>query len=131
MSTISPVQPPATAELGLTGWAERGWVPDRALRWGIRRMCCQRLQDELAGGAHAQQQRFARARDADVGEAALFLAATGFVERALVREQAIFEADQKHDRKLQRDSPLEFHFVRISKMAQNRRRPRINFVEPT
>ena len=60
MSTITPVQPPATAELGLTGWAERGWVPDRALRWGIRRMCGQRLQDELAGGAHAQQQRFGR-----------------------------------------------------------------------
>ena len=35
---------------GLLGLAERGWLPDAALRAGIRRLCAQRLKEELAGG---------------------------------------------------------------------------------
>jgi len=42
---------------GLLGLAERGWVPDTILRAGIRRLCAQRLRDELAGGVEAQSQR--------------------------------------------------------------------------
>ena len=42
---------------GLLGLAERGWVPDTVLRAGIRRLCAQRLRDELAGGVEAQSQR--------------------------------------------------------------------------
>ena len=42
---------------GLLGLAERGWVPDAVLRAGIRRLCAQRLRDELAGGVEAQSQR--------------------------------------------------------------------------
>lgn len=53
---------PAAADTGtgLTGWAERGWLPDAALRFGIRRLCAQRLQDETADGIEAQSQRFSR-----------------------------------------------------------------------
>jgi len=40
-----------SAERGLTYWAETGRLPDAPLRLGIRRMCAQRLRDELAGGA--------------------------------------------------------------------------------
>ncbi len=43
---------------GLLGWAERGWLPDPLVRYGIRDMCRQRLQDELAGGLDAQARRF-------------------------------------------------------------------------
>jgi len=43
---------------GLLGWAERGLLPDTAVRHGIRRMCAQRLRDEAAGGADAQSRRF-------------------------------------------------------------------------
>ena len=43
---------------GLLGWAERGLLPDTAVRHGIRRMCAQRLRDEAAGGAEAQSRRF-------------------------------------------------------------------------
>lgn len=45
---------------GLLGLAERGLVPDRLLRAGIRKMCAQRLREERAGGAHAQAARFAQ-----------------------------------------------------------------------
>lgn len=38
---------------GLLGWAERGWMPDAALRLGIRRMCAERLAEEYAGGIEA------------------------------------------------------------------------------
>ena len=34
---------------GLLGLAERGHLPDALLRQGIRRMCAQRLREELAG----------------------------------------------------------------------------------
>jgi cyclopropane-fatty-acyl-phospholipid synthase len=58
---------PSTDELardaaapGLLGLAERGRIPDRLLRRGIRRLCAQRLREELAGGLAAQAERFAR-----------------------------------------------------------------------
>ena len=43
---------------GLLGWAERGWLPDALVRFGIRRLCAQRLRDERAGGLDAQAARF-------------------------------------------------------------------------
>lgn len=43
---------------GLTGLAERGWLPDALLRLGIRRLCRQRLREEYAGGPEAQETRF-------------------------------------------------------------------------
>ena len=42
---------------GLLGLAERGWLPDAALRAGIRRLCTQRLAAECAGGVEAQSAR--------------------------------------------------------------------------
>ncbi len=55
MSTTTPVGHDdlnfAPPERGLTQWAESGLLPDSALRLGIRRMCAQRLRDELAGSA--------------------------------------------------------------------------------
>ncbi len=35
---------------GLLGFAERGWLPDWAIRQGIRLMCARRLRQERAGG---------------------------------------------------------------------------------
>lgn len=43
---------------GITGLAERGWLPDALVRLGIRRLCRQRLRDESAGGVDAQEARF-------------------------------------------------------------------------
>ncbi|BCT91626.1 cyclopropane-fatty-acyl-phospholipid synthase [Lysobacter helvus] len=40
---------------GLLGLAERGWLPDAAVRLGIRRLCAQRLRDERAGGPAQQE----------------------------------------------------------------------------
>ncbi|HET7649285.1 MAG TPA: cyclopropane-fatty-acyl-phospholipid synthase family protein [Gammaproteobacteria bacterium] len=45
---------------GLLGLAERGLIPDRLLRLGIRRLCAQRLHEERADGLAAQAARFAR-----------------------------------------------------------------------
>jgi cyclopropane-fatty-acyl-phospholipid synthase len=42
---------------GLIGWAERGWLPDAAIRFGIRRLCTQRLREERADDAVAVSQR--------------------------------------------------------------------------
>ena len=42
---------------GLLGLAERGWLPDAAIRAGIRRLCEQRLKEELAGGVEDQSAR--------------------------------------------------------------------------
>lgn len=42
---------------GLTGLAERGWLPDAVLRAGIRRLCVQRLRAETEGGLQAQSRR--------------------------------------------------------------------------
>ncbi len=39
--------------------AERGLLPDALLRRGIRRLCAQRLREELDGGLCAQSERFA------------------------------------------------------------------------
>ena len=41
--------------------AERGRIPDALLRQGIRRLCAQRLREEMAGGIDEQAARFARA----------------------------------------------------------------------
>lgn len=38
---------------------ERGWVPDTLLRFGIRRLCRQRLREERAGGLDAVRARYA------------------------------------------------------------------------
>lgn len=51
-------------EGGLMGLAERGWLPDAAVRWGIRRLLAQRLRDEAAGGADGIARRAMRLRDA-------------------------------------------------------------------
>lgn len=45
---------------GLLGWAERGMLPDTLLRWGIRRLCAQRLEEEQAGGPGEEARRFQR-----------------------------------------------------------------------
>jgi len=60
MNAASTPHPPVQIEGGLTGWAERGWIPDVALRAGIRRQCAQRLQEETEGGLAAQAVRFQR-----------------------------------------------------------------------
>ncbi|MCC7249786.1 MAG: class I SAM-dependent methyltransferase [Lysobacter sp.] len=43
---------------GLIGLAERGWLPDALLRYGIRRQCEDRLRAERAGGVDSQAARF-------------------------------------------------------------------------
>jgi len=43
---------------GLLGWAERGWIADALVRHGIRRLCAQRLRQELASGVEEQANRF-------------------------------------------------------------------------
>ncbi|QNP41759.1 SAM-dependent methyltransferase [Lysobacter solisilvae (ex Woo and Kim 2020)] len=45
---------------GLLGLAERGLLPDALVRWGIRRLCAQRLRSECADSVQAQSERFAR-----------------------------------------------------------------------
>ena len=54
---------PARPASGFLGLAERGLVPDRMLRAGIRRLCAQRLRDERAGGVDAQAERFVKRVD--------------------------------------------------------------------
>lgn len=58
MTPANPAMAAMVAEPGVIGWAERGWIPDAALRWGIRRLCTQRLREESDGGLPAQSQRF-------------------------------------------------------------------------
>ena len=60
MNAIPSLNPADDAETGLIAWAERGLVPDAALRAGIRRLCAQRLHEELAGGIEAQSARFSQ-----------------------------------------------------------------------
>ncbi|MEO0477302.1 MAG: SAM-dependent methyltransferase, partial [Planctomycetota bacterium] len=57
MSTLTTVmdrvdhQPRDTdREGGLMGLAERGWLPDSVIRYGIRRLLKQRLDEEAARG---------------------------------------------------------------------------------
>jgi len=49
---------PASPSRGMAGWAERGLLPDALIRFGIRRLCAERLRAERAGGASAQAARF-------------------------------------------------------------------------
>lgn len=49
--------PADRAAPGLLGLAERGLLPDALVRAGIRRLCAERLRDELAGGVDAQTAR--------------------------------------------------------------------------
>ena len=49
---------------GLIGLAERGLLPDAAIRFGIRRLCAQRLRDETAGGVTAMAERMQHRIDA-------------------------------------------------------------------
>jgi len=51
-----PQESPAT---GLLGLAERGCLPDALLRKGIRRLCAQRLREEMTGGLDQQAARYA------------------------------------------------------------------------
>jgi cyclopropane-fatty-acyl-phospholipid synthase len=51
---------PDRAAPGLLGWAERGWLPDALLRFGIRMQCAQRLRDERSGTLDEQKARFQR-----------------------------------------------------------------------
>jgi cyclopropane-fatty-acyl-phospholipid synthase len=44
---------------GLLGIAERGLLPDPLVRFGIRRLCKRRLQQERDGGLHSQESRSA------------------------------------------------------------------------
>jgi cyclopropane-fatty-acyl-phospholipid synthase len=44
---------------GLIGLAERGLLPDALIRFGIRRLCDRRLQEEQEGGLEAVQERLA------------------------------------------------------------------------
>lgn len=48
-----------TPAAGMLGLAERGLVPDAMLRAGIRRLCEQRLAEQLQGGVQAQSVRYA------------------------------------------------------------------------
>ena len=74
MSTTSSVAPVdlnvSPSERGVTRWAESGRLPDSALRLGIRRMCAQRLRDELSGGADTiwerQRQRLEELRSSAI-----------------------------------------------------------------
>ncbi|WP_133500722.1 SAM-dependent methyltransferase [Cognatilysobacter terrigena] len=56
MSAVLDIVPDMPAS-GLLGLAERGLLPDAMIRLGIRRLCEQRLRDELAGGIDAQSRR--------------------------------------------------------------------------
>lgn len=56
MSTVMHPVPDLPAP-GLLGMAERGLLPDAAIRFGIRRLCEQRLREEHEGGIEAQSRR--------------------------------------------------------------------------
>ncbi len=55
---------------GVLGLAERGWLPDWMIRWGIRLACARRLRQEQAGGleqtADRLQKRLLELRDAPI-----------------------------------------------------------------
>jgi len=48
------------AERGVMGLAEKGWLPDWIIRFGIRLMCARRLRQERAGGLEQTAARFQR-----------------------------------------------------------------------
>ena len=61
MSTVGTLIPRVEREpasRGPLGWAERGWIPDLLIRHGIRKLCAERLRQELAGGVEEQGARF-------------------------------------------------------------------------
>ncbi len=65
MSTTQSVPVSETIELlrdsfapGVLDIAERGLIPDALLRYGIRQLCAQRLQEERRGGPDAEAARF-------------------------------------------------------------------------
>ena len=58
-SALGP-QPSLLTAIGL---AERGWLPDALIRFGIRRLCAQRLREERAGDAAAVSERLRRRID--------------------------------------------------------------------
>ncbi|MGH8210290.1 MAG: SAM-dependent methyltransferase, partial [Steroidobacteraceae bacterium] len=70
LSAEAPEPPGDRLAPGLLGWAERGLLPDGPLRWGIRRLCAQRLEAERVGGPGDEavrfQQRLAQLRVAEV-----------------------------------------------------------------
>ena len=53
----SSPEPAERAASGLLGLAERAMLPDALVRFGIRRLCAQRLREERAGGLQAQYER--------------------------------------------------------------------------
>jgi cyclopropane-fatty-acyl-phospholipid synthase len=60
MSTVLPYPAELAAERpapGLLGLAERGLLPDRLVRLGIRRLCAERLRAERRGGVAAEAER--------------------------------------------------------------------------
>lgn len=48
---------------GAVAWAERGWIPDRLIRFAIRRLLRQRLRDEHADDVEQAAETFARRID--------------------------------------------------------------------
>lgn len=50
-------------EVGLMGLAERGWLPDVAIRYGIRRLLAERLHEEAVGGDAGVAQRTVALRE--------------------------------------------------------------------
>ena len=62
-STIVPAMDAQPAASGLIGWCERGLVPDWAARFGIRRLCAQRLREERADDAVAAWALYRRRLD--------------------------------------------------------------------
>jgi cyclopropane-fatty-acyl-phospholipid synthase len=77
-------------------WAERGWLPDRLLRFGIRRLCAERLRDENRGGVEAMAERQRRcmemlrgspiAIETDAANAQHYELPPAFFERCLGRQ---------------------------------------------
>ena len=60
---ISETFPANPRSGGLIGWAERGMLPNTAIRFGIRRMCAQRLREECAEDAAEVSNRVQRRID--------------------------------------------------------------------
>jgi cyclopropane-fatty-acyl-phospholipid synthase len=56
--------------MSLIDWCERGLIPDALTRIGIRRLCAERLRDELAGGLDGEDARY-RERLADLKQSPL------------------------------------------------------------
>ena len=71
--------------------AERGLLPDAAIRLGIRRLCAQRLREEGAGGAEAVHERF-RARLQGLRESAIAIHTQAANEQHYELPPAFFQA---------------------------------------